>query len=322
MDEQKLLDHKSATALYSYGLAFDEAKTGSVYQTLIKKSFDIIRGNQNQIDGHNNFVIGDFNVIVGDNSTIKGDNCCVKGDNNFIDGNNCRIFGNYNTVKGVNNQVSDFSQSAILEKKESKIDDILEDIKNFSIDDTPTIFDVSSNANFRRKFEGSEEYIENGDYLPLGRAEDHFRPDVPNEDKSFEDLPIEQEIYPHPRLNLIDPNKETDAQNDGKFTSINIIEHIESMLNPKGVTPSPLWVKTNEQGDQVAPPGTPKQFLCCICMNNCVKILLVPCNHICLCICCATKLYNLRIDKKIIVYKEKKSCPICYTKVTNIEKTF
>lgn len=52
-----------------------------------------------------------------------------------------------------------------------------------------------------------------------------------------------------------------------------------------------------------------EDLLCCVCKENKVKLMTIPCNHICLC---------LRCHKEMISSK----CPICQTNIINYSRIY
>lgn len=52
-----------------------------------------------------------------------------------------------------------------------------------------------------------------------------------------------------------------------------------------------------------------EELLCCICRENKVQLMTVPCNHICLCFKCHRHMKSLK-------------CPMCNTKIDNCSRIY
>lgn len=51
-----------------------------------------------------------------------------------------------------------------------------------------------------------------------------------------------------------------------------------------------------------------EEILCCVCRDNKIKLMIIPCNHACLCFSCRKNI--------------KSECPICKNQIDNYTKCF
>ncbi|CAO1312125.1 unnamed protein product [Diamesa serratosioi] len=104
------------------------------------------------------------------------------------------------------------------------------------------------------------------------------------------------------------------AKNKDEYLSFvaRLIIHVREMITKKHQINHNLTMDNNDS-EILAPRIREYVSTCCICFENLVNTVLIPCGHLTLCFNCASERNG---------GFELKSCPICRTKVQKVIKTY
>lgn len=267
------------------------------HRNVVNGSNNEIEGNSNKINGSNGDIVGNNNIISGSNNDVKGNNNNITGSNNDVVGNNNIVKGSNNDVKGSNNDVKGTNNTV-------NGSNITSTRSNTGNHNTGLVFSSGLN-NFGNFFSTGSTIINGGSVIRcngtfattsmnirIGSKSITLRnakmTNCEQSNRGFSCNYKNSQIFTTEKGVYYDDNfvsEDVFTRNTYEWKDfIEILKKSQTVLKLEGEDEN-----TDVEND-----------LCCVCLQNKKKVVLLNCAHICTCIECS----NAIIEKK-------SGCPIC-----------
>ncbi len=228
--------------------------------------------------GHNIEHKGDNVVAHGDNCMLTGDHCKIYGTNGFITGNDGRIDGDYGTYRGDRGMVTGLfpcykGDHGSVEGDSSRV----WGDHNIVVGEGGIVFGDHNKVCRGNERNGIPSKAEVEQYFMMYQRHGKIKRQTEEagqrkrkrteyeEEKRHAAEVVEDEI-----ISISDGEVDEDVLDGVVDLTADYVEILSEL---------PMVTRLGKVSDEVAAPGTPDKFLCCMCTVNERKVAYIPCGH-------------------------------------------